>query len=196
MTPRATRRCLRTKPPMRVIPSAHAARESPAWATDETRRAFVVGNADQALASLPTLGPPAFPPAGTRSSEDAAQIGSFLSRGGGVRGCWDVFPVDDELAVDDVGDRSFEAAQRFCACLAVGEFAFVVVPAGAGGLRSWVTAAMCSAWLMRRFPARERRWRCCSPGDASRARRRCSWRSDPCRGSARRCRPRRGSVRR
>jgi hypothetical protein len=27
---------------------------------------------------------------------------------------------------------------------------------------------MCSAWLMRRFPARERRRRCCSPRDASR----------------------------
>ena len=27
---------------------------------------------------------------------------------------------------------------------------------------------MCSTRLMRRFPARDRRWRCCSPDDASR----------------------------
>ena len=33
--------------------------------------------------------------------------------------------------------------------------------------RSWTTAMICSARLMRRFPARDRRWRCWSPEEAS-----------------------------
>jgi hypothetical protein len=32
---------------------------------------------------------------------------------------------------------------------------------------SWTAAAMCRAWLTRRFPARESRWRTCSPEEAS-----------------------------
>jgi hypothetical protein len=54
-------------------------------------------------------------------------------------------------------ETSFEAAERFFAGLAVGEFAFVVGASGAGGVAKLGDWAMCSAWLMRRLPARERR---------------------------------------
>jgi hypothetical protein len=77
--------------------------------------------------------------------------------------------VGDELAVDDVGQPSFQASQGLYGCLAGGELASVV---GAASV-SWricTMAATCRTWFSRRFPARESRWRVCSLDEASRVR--------------------------
>jgi len=75
--------------------------------------------------------------------------------------------VGEELAIDGVGDAPLEAAQRFECGLAGRELAPVVGRPGVSR-RIWLIAAMWSMWFIRRFPARERRCRFCSPEEASR----------------------------
>src|SRR5215218_9589294 len=60
-----------------------------------------------------------------------------------------------EVAVDDFGELSLEAAQCFGGGLVFGLFAQVV------------RAARCRAWLRERLPALESRWRRCSPLETS-----------------------------
>ena len=77
-----------------------------------------------------------------------------------------LYGVGEELAVDGVGDPALEASQRFELCLACGELASVVGPAGVSR-RIWLIAAMWIVCFIRRFPARESRCRFCSPEEAS-----------------------------
>ena len=77
------------------------------------------------------------------------------------------FLVGEHAGVDDVGQASFECAHGHHR----GHARRLCVRRSRRGLRlgwrSWTTAMMCRARLIRRLPARESRCRCCSPEDAS-----------------------------
>jgi hypothetical protein len=74
--------------------------------------------------------------------------------------------VGEHASVDDVGQAPLECAHGHHRGHPAGLARVVIDPAGVW-LRSWTTAMMCSARLIRRLPARESRWRSWLPEEAS-----------------------------
>ena len=87
---------------------------------------------------------------------------------GGAGGVVGSSGVGDELAVDGVGDPALEAADGFEAWSSRRRACAGSRPGRGCCSRIWVVAAMWSMWLTFRFPARDSRWRICSPEEASR----------------------------
>jgi hypothetical protein len=74
--------------------------------------------------------------------------------------------VVDETAVDDVGEASFQCAQRFAVALAGLSFA-LVVGAALGAVADLGDRHDVQGVVSWRSPARESRWRTTSPEDTS-----------------------------
>ncbi len=77
-----------------------------------------------------------------------------------------VFGVVDHLSVDHIGQTTFQSTPGFHRCFAVGESA-AVVGAAFGVVTKLDHGHDVQDPVDARFPARDRRWRSCSPEDAS-----------------------------
>jgi len=67
-------------------------------------------------------------------------------------------PIGDEMAMDDLRQLAFQAAERLARRLVLGELALVMVAPGAR-MHGLDRAARCSALLSERLPLRDRRCR-------------------------------------